>query len=413
MINFIKKNKVFSLALLASVVSGLAFIYGIGFLKMVKSVDPLPERLRNQTFPIWDHQPLAKHGFLVFCTAQDFGNRIAYPGHAPIYLLAMYQFYKMEILNNKFLMRAVVPTFAMLLCLYSIICVGISRKTEKINMHQGTLLILSVVAFMTTPAWWISAGKANVDNVFLFILPLYICAGFILSNTKISFPNLCVTLAAICLIAPMYGFLISFFLTIWELTEKEKNTSILKISIVTLAISFLLFLMPHVVAKFLGFTSVSSSWGFRSGLDGDCTYFSNAFSAIFLPFTVRPVSYLLWPLCLMVAQLLFIWKTKQNIQYDNLLNARVFDTKKFFSIIFSGYVLTVLFWPQSVSIHPYLYDILLLGGISTWIIFNFNNYICFSEKPLGWAFLTLFLISFNIQKIAQAAHAPLSCIFPP
>ena len=99
MINLIKKNKVFSLALLASVVSGLAFIYGIGFLKMVKSVDPLPERLRNQTFPIWDHQPLAKHGFLVFCTAQDFGNRIAYPGHAPIYLLAMYQFYKIEILN--------------------------------------------------------------------------------------------------------------------------------------------------------------------------------------------------------------------------------------------------------------------------------------------------------------------------
>ena len=412
MIKFIKKNKVFSLASFASIVSGLALIYGIGFLKMVKSVDPLPERLRNKTFPIWDHQPMTKHGFLVFYEAEDFENKKAYTGYTPFYLIGMYCLYKLELASNKLPMRIVAPSIAMLLCLYVIFYAIISRKAVSLNRTQGTLLILSVLAFLTMPVFWISLGKANVDNVFIFMLPLYIWVASLVSNAKIPFSKLCIGLALICLIAPTYGFLLSIFLITWELTEKERNTSVLKISIVTLAISFLLFLVPHVVAKFLGFTSVSSSWGFRSGLDGDISYFSNAFCAIYSPYKTRSVSYIIWPLCLLLTQLLFIYQSEQIISNDNLLNARLFDSKKFFSIIFSGYVLTVLFWPQAVSIHPYLYDILLLGGISTWIIFNFNNYICFAEKPLAWAFPTLFLISFNIQKIAQSAQAPSASIFP-
>ena len=413
MINFIKKNQIFSLALFASIVLGLAFIYGIGFLKMVKSINPEPERLRDQTFKIWDHQPITKHGFLVFYQAEDFGNKISYTRYTPFYLSGMYILYKLELACNKLPMRMVAPSIAMLLCLYVLFYAIISRKTVSLNRSQGTLLILSVLAFLTMPVFWISLGKANVDNVFIFMLPMTILVASLVSNAKIPFSKLCIGLAVICLIAPTYGFLLALFLTIWELTEKNINYVLLKLSIGTLAISFLLFLEPHIVARLLGFTSCRSSWGFRSGLDGDNTYFSNAFSAIFLPYNMRSVSYMIWPLCLLLAQLLFIWKSNRHILHDDLLNLRTFDSTKFISIIFSGYVLTVLLWPQAVSIHPYLYDILLLGGISTWIIFNFNNYTCFSEKPLAWAFPTLFLISFNIQKIAQAAHAPLSCIFPP
>ena len=412
MINFIKKNKVFSLALIASIVTGLAIIYGIGFLKMVESIDPLPERLRNQTFPIWDHQPMTKHGFLVFYQAEDFGNKISYTGHTPFYLSGMYYLYKLELTCNKLPMRIVAPSIAMLLCLYALFYAIISRQIVSLNRSQGTLLILSVLAFLTTPVFWISLGKANVDNVFIFMLPLYIWIAFFVSNCKIPFLKLCIGLVGICFISPVNGFLLAIFLIIWELAEKEINTRLLQVAIATLVISFLLFLVPHVVAKLLGFTSLGSSWGLRSGLDGDITYFSNAFSAIFFPYYMRPVSYIIWSLCLLLAQLLFIYQSKQKISHDNLLNARVFDSKKFFSIIFSGYVLNVLFWPQAVSIHPYLYDILLLGGISTWIIFNFNNYMCFSEKPILWALMALFLISFNLQKIAQAAHAPLSSMFP-
>ena len=412
MIKFIKKNKVFTLALFASIVTGLAFIYGIGFLKMVKSVDPLPERLRNQTFPIWDHQPMTKHGFLVFYEEEDFGNKIAYTGYTPFYLIGMYYLYKLELACNKLPMRMVAPSIAMLLCLYVLFYAIIWRKTVSLNRSQGTLLILSVLAFLTMPVFWISLGKANLDNVFIFMLPLYIWVASLVSNAKIPFSKLCIGLAVICLIAPTYGFLLAIFLIIWELAKKEINTTILQVSIGTSAISFLLFLLPQIIANLLEFTSCSSSWGFRSGLDGDMSYFSNAFCAIFLPYKMRSVSYIISPLCLLLAQLLFILKSKRHISHDDLLNLRTFDSTKFFSIIFSGYVLTVLLWPQAVSIHPYLYDILLLGGISTWIIFNFNNYTCFSEKPLAWAFLTLFLISFNIQKIAQAAHAPLSSIFP-
>ena len=413
MLNFIKKNKVFSLSLIASIVLGLAFIYGIGFLKMVKTIDPEPERLRDQTFKIWDHQSFIKHGLLQFQCEQDFKNRIAYTGRSPFYLIGMYQFYKLEKFNNKFSMRVIVPTLAMLLSLYAVLYINFCRGTATFNWRQGSILVLSILAFLTTPAWWISAGKANVDNIYYFIFPLYIWVGFLVSSQKICFSKLRLALVGICLIAPLYGFLLALFLTILALTEKDKNYGLLKISIGTLAISFLLFLVPHVVAKLLGFTSCSSSWGFRSGLDGDTAYFSNAFRAIFFPYDIRSFSYIIWPLFLLLAQLLFILKSKQIIFRDNLLNAGISDSKKFFSIIFSAYVLTVLFWPQSVAIHPYLYDTLLLGGISTWIIFNFNNYICFSEKPILWAFMALFLISFNLQKIAQASHTPLSCIFPP
>lgn len=81
-------------------------------------------------------------------------------------------------------MRIVALSIALLLGLYVLFYAIISRNLLRLKRSQGALLILSVLAFLTTPVFWISPGKANVDNVFIFILPLSILVASLVSDAK-------------------------------------------------------------------------------------------------------------------------------------------------------------------------------------------------------------------------------------
>jgi hypothetical protein len=378
---------------------------------MVKTTGSTPERLRDITFPVWDHQPISKHGFLAFTTEQSFLNEEAYTGHAPGYLLAMYVFYKIEMCNKNFPMRAVIPTIAMVLCLYVIFRI-LAYGTKRIERAQGFLLILSLLAFLTLPVWWISAGKANVDNVYMLVLPLIIWSIYLISKEDIASSQLWVPFGALSFVSPMYGCLLGLYLMTWGALEEGRNTNLLKIGVITFGLNLLLYVAPYLVSKLLHFKSSSSSWGFRSGLDGDMSYFSNTFNAIAFPFKGRSVAYIIWPLSFLSAQLIRARVYNQKDFDKRSLSLGSFNEKKFFWGIFSAYLFTAILWPQAVSIHPYLYDILLIGPISIWILLNFGNHVVLSKEPFEWVVALLFLISFNLQQIAQAAHTSSSYIFP-
>jgi hypothetical protein len=82
----------------------------------------------------------------------------------------------------------------------------------------------------------------------------------------------------------------------------------------------------------------------------------------------------------------------------------------FYPVIFSHYVLACLFWPQAIAIHPYLYDYLLLAPICAWAAFNFISAPVLVKHWRLWVLVLLFLISFNLQQIAQAKCA--GCYYP-
>ena len=169
-----------------------------------------------------------------------------------------------------------------------------------------------------------------------------------------------------------------------------------------------------IVSKILGFTSSNSGWLLRAGLDGDRAYFSNAFMALVSPYFPRPLHIIAVPILLLLAQLLYFKTvTQMRMQSGEGLNevANSADTKIFNFLIFSQYVFTWLLWPQAVAIHPYLYDLLFLAGVSIVIILNFLKFPEHFNLARLWILGLLFLISFNFQQIAQAKCN--GCYYPP
>lgn len=72
----------------------------------------------------------------------------------------------------------------------------------------------------------------------------------------------------------------------------------------------------------------------------------------------------------------------------------------------SYYVATLALWPQSISIHPYLYDFMLLLPVHLAIFFNFLLYRFSVRFFVVMSVLLWILIQSNLIVIAQSGKHP-------
>lgn len=384
-------------------------VYLFGFGEMASKYGALPERLRDYTFPVWLENGISQHGFLVFLTKESFGAKEAYSNHSPIYLFFLYMLFKIELIFPFMSMRITSAYLSMAASLGAVMAIFYSKN--KLLDYRGVILVLlGLVYFLTMPTYWISAGKFNVDNPFNFYFPLLILVAYNISynNSK----DICfwIPICLLCLFAPKACILIGLFLIVWSVNFSSARPGFAWLGFALTGCGIFLSLVPVAISKLLGFNSKNSSWLFRSGLDGDTTYFSNFFNAVFFPADPRPSYLLLAPMFVLGVQFILQYRGKINVDKfvisgsDNL----------FISILFSPYLLTLVFWPQAVAIHPYLYDFILLGPMAVWIIFNFSgdrgNALC--SKYFVFSFwLMVVMIMFNLTQLAQASRC-LSCAYP-
>lgn len=407
--NFIKQNTWFLVGLIFAVFFSFLLVYGLGFWKMVQSTSPLTERLRDVTFPIWDRYSFAEHGYLVFYSMRDFEGGVAYSNHSSMFLFFLYSLYKLEMIFPKLPMRAMAANFEMLSCVAAILYVALYERKEKIKLHQGLLILLGVVFFLTMPTFWISAAKFNVDNPFHFQFPMLIWVAFRLSKGDVSGVKLWVPLGLLCVAAPLAAPLLGVYLVVSSIRGDGLSKDVLKLGLVTIFVSVIFYMQPVVTSKILGFSSSNSGWRFRSGLDGDVSYFTNVLNSVIDPYFSRPVYLLALPIGLLLVQLV-------NMAVESRWCNRVAMTNSgqprlFYGVIFSQYMIVCLLWPQAVSIHPYLYDYMLLAPISVFIIFNLARSEILFRNAQVWIWVMLFFVSFNLQQIAQAKQCS-GCYYP-
>lgn len=407
---FIKQNYAFIWLLMFSVVVCLFLVSAFGFWEMVSATLPMTERLRDVTFPIWDQYDVARHGFLAFLSASDFEKGVAYSNHSSAYLFLMYAFYKIEKALPWLPMRALVPILEIIFSVLVIIWILANRVKEKIAFSQGVLIILGVANFITIPGYWISAAKFNFDNIYHLYFPLLLWVGCLLSRQKHSGAAIWVPVIVFCLFAPKAGVLLGIFLFILAVNKNSPSAWRGLLGLKIISLSALVYLQPIVIAKALGFSSGNSGWIFRAGLDGDVSYFSNAFNSVFFPYFPRPTILLLVPIALLLLQLLY--GKFNECCHDCEVLAKNNSDALFLGILFSSYMQYVLFWPQSVSIHPYLYDYVLLAPLAVWIILNFSASVFSRDGASLWVWIMLFVLSFNLQQIAQAKRCEGACYSP-
>ena len=126
---------------------------------------------------------------------------------------------------------------------------------------------------------------------------------------------------------------------------------------VALLVGVITYLEPRLLIAWKGYQSTGSSFLFRSGLDGDRTYFSGILQAAIAPCPVgccyaRPLSDLLVPAVLPLA----IFGPLALRQAPS----SVFSIGRQLLFLATPYLVSLVFFPQSVSIHPYLYDHLIV-----------------------------------------------------
>jgi hypothetical protein len=384
-----------------------AAAYRVGFAAMAAHADQNPERLRDFTFPIWQSHSLREHGFLTFLTADGFARKAAYANHATVYLWFMDLLFHVQRVVHAATMRVSAACLAMLATVLAIGFVVHERIGARLSFAKLVVLALGFVYAATLPTYWIALGRFNVDNGFIFVMPVLVMVSHYTARGEWGRRAFWFWALLLTLIMPMASALFACGMFARQVLRARFDDAGRFAAPVLLAfVSVLVYLEPVLVAKWLGFASENSTWAFRAGLDGDTTYFSNAFNSVLAPYYRRPAYLVVVPALIVFCQ----WLARPR-RVDPIL-AHATDAHWWFvAHLFSFYALTLLFWPQAVSIHPYLYDAVLVGPIVTWGLVNFAAAPISARGAAFTSFCLALLIMFNLTSIAQAARCT-QCAYP-
>lgn len=402
---FFSENKIFSSLYFLAVLVTLIVVYKLGFREAAQQIAGKPERLRDITFYIWENYAPSKHGYLVFYSLDDFNKEIAYSNHSTAYLFYMYALYKIEMIIPAFQMRVVGALLNMTSLVGAVFYIIANVTKKNIDLIKGFLMLLAVILMVSMPGHWISAARFNVDNPFPLIFTMLALISFFIWQDKGSGKRVWIALLLFVVFSPISAAILGLALSLYSLRNDGLDTKLFKLAAAAVILGFIFYLQAPVVSKILGFTSSNSGWLFRAGLDGNTAYFSNAFMSVVSPHFPRPLHIIAIPILLFLAQAVY-FRTVSKIakpERSTCDDVPTFsDAEVFYFLIFSQYVFTWLLWPQAIAIHPYLYDYLFLAPVSVLIILHFLNFPEHCNHSRLWVLTLLFLISFNLQQIAQA-----------
>jgi hypothetical protein len=396
-----------------AVLATFIIVYKLGFKQAAQQIASNPERLRDITFLVWDNYAPSKHGFLVFYTPSDFDNGNAYSNHPTLYLIYMYMLYKVEMLVPILQMRIIGALLNMFSLAGAVFYIIYNLVNKRLNLAQIILCVLSVVFMVSMPAFWLSAARFNVDNPFPLMFSMLTLTSFFIWRDNAIGKRVWISILLLAALYPKFAVLLGVALLLCSFQYNSLNKKFLKLAVAVVFVGCFVYLQPVFVSKILGFHSLNSGWIFRSGLDGATSYFTNIFLSIVSPYYPRPLHIISVPLLLLIAQsviLRFYGRIDRLERHNHGVASLPRNLGLFYFLIFSQYIFYSLFWPQVISIHPYLYDYLLLAPASVIVTLRF---LIFSQKDSLsrlWVLVLMFLISFNFQQIAQAKCD--ACYYP-
>lgn len=370
------------------------------------------DRFSSIIFKIWEDYPISSHLGLGFLSYKDFENH-AYSSHSQLYLISTYLFTKiLQVIGG---IKMVAAT-RLLPLLYSAFIAGtiifvFLRTKFKISFNSFTTqltLFLSIGFLLTLPDFWITLIRYNADNPFPLLLCFLLMMFTYIINNDYDAKGFKFLLYFVCLFSYMYGafclITLLFFMFRKDALIKFANSPQKLIKILCIGFGFALvsFLYPKIVIMALGYKDSASSFLFRSGLDGDMTYYSNIYQAVVNPYAkqlIRPWSSLL-PALIFTNIVFFLGRLKSQEKYLGSIDNVIF--------LFSPYLFTIVFFPQATTIHPYLFDYILIFplvflGMCWSIGQTFQQKITGPKAYLFILFMSA-LVIYNLTKIAQAVR---------
>jgi hypothetical protein len=318
------------------------------------------------TFRLWQTSPPSQHLFLMWLTPEDFAGHVAYTNHLHPYMFSLYGIVRLIQLTTGATLNV-----ARNLTPFAIAAAGVVAFTFMLLQSRWFVappgakalasLFLALGLFLTEWHFWVSFYTTNLDDVFpliVFLLAiLFACAAprperadkRLLLGSAIAFGA--------------YGWLYTplAIVALWCYHGRfdgaaqaiDRNRALIGASLACGITGAIALLVPRMLVAVKGYTSVSSPFLFRSGLDGDTRYFHDMAQAILRPFHGDARTW--WTLLVPAFVPVVLWLTWGTV---GAVAARR-RLSRVLLFLSSPYLFSIALFPQSVSIHPYLYDQLL------------------------------------------------------
>lgn len=325
--------------------------------------DPLTEMAT-----VWESNRPSDHLYLAWRSQDAFAHRIVYVGHFHPYLLTMYVWLNAarralgltlwQASNTSLLLPilTLIGAFALL-----VVRSGVLRGAWSVR--DLLIAFLGVGVLLTTWRMWIDLVRFNSDNPYPLLAALCVLVyGLLLPPMQTgAAATAAVVFAALSPVnAPTLLVPVLCLFTKpgrnWRESWSE-NRSVLVVCGAALIAGILSYLDPRLLISWKGYQAQGSSFLFRSGLDGDTRYFSSLLQAAIAPCPTnccyaRTLSDLVWPAVVPLA--IFGPLTLRSNRTSD------FSVVRTLLFLATPYLVALIAFPQSVSIHPYLYDHLLV-----------------------------------------------------
>ena len=313
---------------------------------------------------VWQSNPPSEHLFLAWRSQADFQQRNVYANHVHPFLLSMYGWMRAaQKLGHLSLWQAsnttiLLPVFV-LIAAFATLLARSATLWHRLRVRHLFVLFLAMGILLTTWRLWLDLVRFNSDN------PYPLLAGILILLYALLLPPVhtrsAATVAALfaalsptntpMVILPVVCLFGQRGQDVRDLLRQ--NRSVMVICLAALVAATASYLEPRVLIRWNGYHPQESSLLFRSGLDGDTRYFSGLLQAVAAPCPIgccyaRSLSDLLVPAIIpLVAVGLLLWRWSPS-EAVSVGRALLFLT--------TPYVMSVILFPQSVSIHPYMYD---------------------------------------------------------
>ena len=383
-------------------------IHDAGYDKLVVAHSVLrPSWLETEIFPVWERYSLSEHLFLGHGAIDSFEQGRAYSGVSPLFLLAAYLVTMTAQwaggVEMAVAVRFIPVAFAFLIA-FSLLFAWRSFGERLVEPRGwgGVVYLLALGCLLSLPTLWVTATLHHTGDWVplaaissLMVLPAYLRRRF--DSRAVMVAGL-----VLALTAPYAMWIYLMVLTPMLLQPgaveypREQAMRAVRLLIYGFLVALAVYLYGKLAIRWAGLTDVASPLSLRSGLDGATARFQEHFQAIFSP-TSMPRQWGLAAFMLFPA-LFIVWSWRRGC-------SSAFRSLDVVVLMFCQYLFWWIFFPQSVSIHPYAYDVLwmlpmVLLGVLTLAEREFHATLRGAGKVVAVAAVALFLMH-NLINVAQ------------
>ncbi|MEO5898079.1 MAG: hypothetical protein ABIS06_20515 [Vicinamibacterales bacterium] len=347
-----------------SAIFWMTVIWDLGIARAVLGVQH-DDRLTS-SFALWTVERARDHLFMVWLNREAFEAGVAYSNHLHPITFFFYGCSRLVQLATGmplYVGRNLAPFVmaALGVIAFTMLLPRMARSPRgTATFHITLFLVLGY--FLSEWHFWVFPYTWNFDTVFPIIVYLAALV-WAAATPRIRAANAWrLTLALMILGAFGWIYTPLLILALWFLFSEPKhgiaatlaaNRTLVRASVAGMAVAVVTYAIPLVLIAIRGYRNSSSPFLFRSGLDGDMRYFQDVGQAVFHPVNgARSWISVIFPgAVLLTIAACCAWR-------DGVVTRRRLGRACLFLLVPYGF--SVALFPQSVSIHPYMYDTLLI-----------------------------------------------------